>query len=270
VRTRDLDHIFLLRPSNRDFAEGKAPYNPIAWSGRAALFSKIAKIILAFALTWSFVTLGIYFSQAHQRAQLTASVRSVKATVSGCEGPGRYQHIRFHYVANGTAYDESAYDRTSTFTGGSGLIDACAMGTVNLLYLSSDPKRWSIAPLSPITRDELHGGISPVYLVAGPVALLCAGIFAFVAFSLRQQIARQERVRDYGIILDAVLIKAFEITDGESPFNLRCNYHFVDPHGVTLAGKGYAFQKGMNKKSLPVPGTRLLVLYVDQKCFEAL
>jgi hypothetical protein len=262
--------LFLLNPANRNFAEGKGPYSSGNFTGTVSAMSALAKVALAAGSVLTLAALGIYFYQAHGRDSLIASVQSVQATVSGCEGPGRYQHIRFHYMANGTPYDQSAYDRLSIFTGGSGLIDACAAATVKLLYLAGDPARWSIAPLSPITRDELQGGISFPYLAAGPTCLLVAGIFGLTASTLRRRQAKQERLGRYGVIFPGELIKA-EMDDSEnSIYNIRCKYRFTTNRGTALTGTSSGRRRDIGRKNLPPPGTPLMVLYVDDDLYEAL
>jgi hypothetical protein len=262
--------VFLLNPANRDFIEGKARFS-VGDSSRAAsvtgTISKIALIAGAFATLGG---MGGYFYQEHAKANLLASVKSVTATVSGCEGPGRYQHIRFHYQVDGRPYDENAYLRRSIFVGGSGLIDACAGGPVKLNYLAGEPGRWAIAPLSPITKEELQNDMDEPYLVAGPFLLVIAGIFWLTAFALRRRHARYERLRDFGTILGAQLVKLKQ-DDGEgSAYNLICTYLFRNPQGIDITGSSGGFQGELKKKDFPAPGTKLLVLYVDDKLHEAL
>ncbi len=270
MTTRDLTGVFLLNLANRDFALGKGPFpcrdSPVATS----FMSAGAKIALWIGAAATLATLGSDLYEKHVRESLIASVRSVTASVSGCEGPGRYQHVRFHYTVDGKPYDQNAYWQLSIFIGGSGLTDACAAGTVKLNYLAGEPGRWAIAPLSPIKRDELQSGISGTYRSAGPAFLVASACFGLTAFRLRKDRAQQERLRDFGVVLEAELVKA-RLDDGDgSPYSFLCEYRFRNPTGLGLIGKTRGFQKGIQMKDLPLPGTRMLVLYVDHKLHQAL
>lgn len=270
MTSRDFSKLFLLDLAHRDFAEGKAPYPVKDAKGTIRFLALLVRGALGTGAALTAVTLGIFFYQSQAHDRLLASVQTVQAKVSGCEGPGRFQNVRFQYMVNGAAYDQSAYWQRSAFTGPSGLIDACAAGTVSLRYLASDPNRWAIAPLSPIRRDELTGGISGAWLVAGPMLLLIAGIFGLTRSLLRKRQARNERLRDHGVILDAELIKAEPYSDEDSHFNLRCEYRFTNPEGVTVTGRTLGLRPDIKKKNLPPPGTHLLVLYADPQTHEAI
>jgi hypothetical protein len=263
--------VFFLNPANADFAEGKGLY--IIDSPRALNFiSTVMRIslMLGAALTVAASIAYFYSAGAHQR--LLSSVRPVTANVTGCEGPGRFQNVQFHYTIDGKPYDQSAYLRPSQFVGGSGLIDACASGsgTVQLRYLAADPSRWSIAPLSPLKREELEQGTSSMYLMFGPTLLLIAGIYALVWRSLKKRKEKQERLRSAGMILKAELIKAKEDASEDSRYNIRCEYRFTSPRGTVLTGNTSGLRRDIKKTDYPPPGTPMLVVYVDDELFEAL
>jgi Protein of unknown function (DUF3592) len=262
--------VFLLDLKNADFAEGKGPYR--VDSGRGMAFSAtVTRIALILGAAMTLAAGTVYFYQANAKDRLPASVRTVTATVTGCEGPGRFQNIRFHYTVDGKTYDQSAYMRQSQFLGPAGLIDSCAGGnTVQLSYLGADPDRWSIAPLSPLTREELESRPSPFYLVTGGTLLLIAGIFALATWKLKSRKARQEKLGARGVLLKAQLVRAREDNCEDTSYNIRCDYRFLNPLGRELSGTSSGYRRGMKKKNLPPAGTEMLVLYVDDNLFEAL
>jgi hypothetical protein len=261
--------VFLLNLANADFVAGKAPYR-VDSGRRVSISAALTKVALTLGTAITLAAATAYLYQEHAKGQLRESVRTVTAAVTGCEGPGRFQNIRFHYTADGKNYDQSAYWRQSTFVGPSGLTDSCAKGTVQLNYLSGDANRWSIAPLSPLTRADLESRISAGYVVAGPTLLLIAGIFALTTMGLKSRKARQEKLATTGVILKAEMTRAREYNDEDSRDNIRCEYRFLSPQGVELSGTAFGYREGMKKKDLPPAGTEMLVIYADDKAFEAL
>jgi hypothetical protein len=261
--------VFLLNLKNADFAEGKGPYR--VDSGRGMAFSAtVTRIALILGAAMTLAAGTLYFYQANAKDRLLASVQTVTATVTGCEGAGRFQNIGFHYAVEGKTYDQSAYMRQTQFVGPSGLTDSCSGKTVRLRYLNGDPNRWSIAPLSPLTRDELESRTSPVYVVSGGTLLLIAGVFALTTKGLKSRKERQEKLAGRGVILKAQLVRAREDNSEDSGYNIRCEYRFLNPRGMEVTGTTSGYRQGMKKKSLPAAGTEMLVLYVDDKLFEAL
>ena len=261
--------VFLLNLANSDFVEGKAPYR--VDSGRGAAFSStVTRVSLMLGVAMTLAAGTTYLYQENAKERLRASVRTLSATVTGCDGPGRFQNIRFHYTVDGNTYDQSAYARQTLFVGPSGLIDSCAAGTVRLNYLSANPERWSIAPLTPITREEMEHGVSAPFLAAGPAFLLVAGIFALTAMGLKARKARQEKLAARGVILKAELVRARKDDSEDSAYNIRCEYRFLNPRGVEVSGISSGYRRGMKKKDLPPAGTEMLVIYVNDDLFEAL
>jgi len=262
--------VFLLNLANADFAAGKGPY-PVMSGRRLAFVSAVARIAVMLGAALTLAAAATYFYQANAKERLLSSLQTVTATVSGCAGPGRFQNIRFHYTVEGKAYDQSAYWRGTEFVGPSGLTDACTAPTIRLNYLAGDPNRWSVAPISPITRQEREATtISAFYVIIGPFFLFVASIFSLTGYALRKTKEKQERLAKEGVILKAELIKAKEDTTEDSPFNIRCEYRFTNPRGEVLTGKTSGIRPDVKKKDYPPPGTPMLVLYVNDHLFEAL
>jgi hypothetical protein len=261
--------VFLLNLAHADFAAGKGTF-PVD-SGRAGrVLGGIARISLMLGAAATLAAAVAYFHQVSAKEDLLASVRIITATVSGCEGPGRFEHIRFHYKVDGKQYDQNAYLRRSVFIGSSGLTDACAAPTVRLEYLAGDPNRWSIAPLSPITREEREAEISAVYVTVGPMFLFVAGVFSFTVLVLKNRKEKQEQLAREGVILPAELIKVSEDMNDESVYNIRAEYRFLNPRAEVVTGRNSGIRLDLKKKDYPPAGTPMLVLYVSDDLFEAL
>ncbi len=261
---------FFLYPANREFAEGKRPYQPADLTRSASIASRIAKFIMIGGVlaTLGAGVLYLYQDQAHEK--LLASVKTVTAQVTGCEGPGMYQHIRFHFTVDGKAYDQSAYSENREFMGGSTMIDACKEMTVELNYLPSDPNRWSAAPISPLSRDEREAKPNSDMFLAGPMIFALAGIPALVSFVTRKQIVRQEALKAGGIALKGELLRAEEDKSDDSPSTVICHYRFTNPAGMLMNGQTSAYRPDLNKGNYPPPGTPIYLIYVTDRLFQML
>jgi hypothetical protein len=261
---------FFLDPSNRDFAEGKGPYQPGDLTRSALATSTVSKFLM---LGGVLATLGagvLYLYQEQEHEQLLASVKSVTAEVSGCDGPGRFEHIRFRYTVDGKVYDQSAYSQQREFMGGSTLIDVCKTMTVELNYLPSDPNRWSAAPIHPLSRDEREAKPNADMFIAGPMIFALGGFFAFVSFHFRKQIARQDALKAGGIALKGELRRMEEDTSEESPYPVVCYYQFINPAGGLVYGKSAPYRGDLEKRHYPQTGTPVYVIYTTDQRFEML
>jgi hypothetical protein len=259
---------FLLEPANRDFADGKGRYQP---------GDLIPAVRISRTLSWLLMIAGIlatvgagvfYLYQEQKHDELLASVKTVTAQVSGCEGPGRYEHIRFRYTVDGKIYDPLAYAQEREFRGPSTLIDACRAMTVELNYLPSDPNRWSAAPISPISRDEREAKPNANMFIPGPMIFALGGLSAFISLRLRKQIAKQDTLSARGIVLQGELLRIDEIEVGS--IDVSCYYQFKNPAGVLIKGRSEARRRDLNKADYPPPGTPVYVIYATDQIFEIL
>jgi len=259
---------FLLVPANRDFAEGKGQYQPGDLMPGARVTRTLSKFLMIGGIL---ATLGagvLYLYQEQEHEELLASVKTVTAQVSGCEGPGRYEHIHFRYTVDGKVYDQLASSRLPEFRGPSTMIDACRAMTVELNYLPSNPNRWSAAPISPLSRDEREAKPNADMFLAGPMIFALGGLSAFVSFRLRKQIAKRDALSAGGIVLPGELLLIDEIEAGST--DLICYYQFKNPAGVLLKGKSENRRPDLRKKNYPPPGTPVYVIYATDQMFEIL
>jgi hypothetical protein len=261
---------FFLNPANRDFAEGKGPYQPRDFTRGASIAGTLAKFLLTGAVL---ATLGaglLYLYQDQKHEELVASVKSVTAQVSGCEGYGRFQHIRFRYTVDGKTFDQSAYSQWREFMGPSTMIDACQTMTVELNYLPSDPNRWSAAPISPLSRDEREAKPNTDMFIAGPMMFAFGGIAALVAFVIRKQIDKQAVLSAGGIALRGELLRTEEDTSDELPGTIICHYQFTNPAGMLMTGRSMERRRDLKKEDYPPPGTPVYVVYATDQFFGML
>jgi len=218
-------------------------------------------------------TLGagvIYLYQELKHEELLASVKTVTAQVSGCDGPWKFEHVRFRYTVEGKVYDQSAYSQKPEFMWPSTIVDGCKTMTVELNYLASDPNRWSAAFISPLSWDEREAKPNANLFIAGPMILALGGIFAFASFLLRKQIARQDVLKAAGIVLEGELLRMEEDTSQESPFPLICYYQFKNPVGALRNGKSTPYEGDLKKSNYPPPGTPVYVIYATDEVFQML
>jgi hypothetical protein len=261
---------FFLDPANRDFAEGKGLYQPPDLTGSASMTRTMGKFLMIGGVL---ATLGagvVYLYQEQEHELLLGSVKSVAAQVSGCEGPGRYEHIRFGYTVGGKAYDQSAYSRSPEFLWPSTMTEACKTRTVELNYLASDPNRWSAAPISPLSGDERDAKPNGDMFIAGPMIFALGGIFAVGSVGIRKQIAKQDALKAGGIVLKAELLRMEDDTSEESPYPVVCYYQFINPAGGLVYGKSAPYRGDLEKRDYPQTGTPVYLIYTTDQCFEML
>lgn len=259
---------FFLEPSNQDFADGKGRYQPSDLIPGARVTHTLSKFLMIVGVL-AMLGAGIfYLYQEQEHEELLASIKTVTAQVSGCEGPGRYEHIRFRYTVDGKVYDQSAYLQGREFRGPSTLIDACRTLTVELNYLPSNPNRWSAAPISPLSRDEREAKPNADMFFPGPMIFALGGLSAFVSLRLRKQIAKQDELNARGIVLQGELLRMEEIEVGS--IDLICYYQFKNPTGVLMNGKSEARRPDLGKDNFPPPGTPVYVIYATDQIFEIL
>jgi len=259
---------FFLNPANRDFTEGKGPYQVQDLRPSASKASTLAKFLTIGGVLATLGATALYFYQDHEHEQLVGSVKTVTAAVSGCEGPGRFQHIRFRYTVDGKAYDQSAYSQWREFMGPTTMTDACKTMTVELNYLPSDPNRWSAAPLSPLSRDEREAKPNADMFIAGPMIFAFGAISALVSVVIRKNIARRDALKAGGIALKGELLRMEEDTSDESSYTVVCYYQFKNPAGVLLKGRSGAYRPELKKGDYPPPGTPVYVVYATDRLFE--
>jgi len=261
---------FFLDPANRDFAEGKGPYRPKDVMPTVRSTRTIFRFLLWGGVLATLVAGVLYLSRELSHEQLLASVKTVTAQVSGCEGPWKFEHVRFRYTVGGKVYDQSAYAQKPEFMWASILPDACKTMTVELNYLTSDPNRWSVATISPLTWEERDAKPNPNMFLAGAILLALSGVFAFANFLFRKESVRQDALKATGIVLNGELLRMEEDASQDSANLFVCYYQFKNPAGVLLSGKSTSFESDLKKSEYPQPGTPVYVVYATDQTFQML
>jgi len=261
---------FFVEPANRDFAEGKGPYRPKDVMPTVRATRTIFRFLLWGGVLATLVAGVVYLSQEASHEELLASVKTVTAQVSGCEGPWKFEHVRFRYTVDGKVYDQSAYSQKPEFMWASTLPDACKTMTVELNYLTSDPNRWSVSTISPLTWEERDAKPNSNMFFAGAILLALSGAFAFANFLFRKESVRRDALKATGIVLNGEVLRVEEDTSQDSSHLLVCHYQFKNPAGVLLSGKSTPFEGDLKKGHYPQPGTPVYVVYATDQTFQML
>ncbi len=142
----------------------------------------------------------------------------------------------------------------SRFVGPSGLTDSCSGKPVQLRYLSEAPDRGSIAPLTPLTREELEGETSPIYAVSGCYFAVDRGNlrFDYDEVEVGESTAREACLT--GHHSEGRTRAAREDNSEDSAYNIRCDYGFLNPLGREVSGTSSGYRQGMKKKNFPPTG----------------
>src|SRR6185312_7814737 len=259
-----------VEPANRDFAEGKAPYRPKDVMPTVRATRIVSRVLLVGGVLATLVAGAVYLSQELKHEELLSSVKTVTAQVSGCEGPWKFEHVRFRYTVDGKLYDQSAYSQKPEFMWATTLPDACKTGTVELNYLTSDPNRWSVSTISPLTWAERDAKPDPNMFLTGAIALALSGVFAFASFLFRKESVRQDALKATGIVLSGELLRTEEDASQDSPNLFVCYYQFKNPAGVLMSGKSTPYEVDLKKPDHPQPGTPVYVVYATDQTFQML
>jgi len=261
---------FFVEPANRDFAEGRGPYRPKDVMPTLRATRALFRFFLLGGVLATLVAGGVYLSREMSHEELLDSVKIVTAQVSGCEGPWKFEHVRFRYTVDGKVYDQSAYAQKPEFMWATTLPEACKTGTVELNYLTADPNRWSVSTISPLTWDEREAKPNANMFLTGAILLALSGVFAFASFLFRKQSVRQEALKATGIVLHGELLRVEEDMSQDSSNVLVCYYQFKNPAGVLLSGKSTPFEGDLKKGICPQPGTPVYVVYATDETFQML
>jgi hypothetical protein len=272
--------VFLLNLKDAEFAEGKGPL-PLGPTISKAFTSTASKVLLISGALLTIAGLGIYLYKSSEHNKLVNSVRTITASVTGCDAPHikvggmdvyqDYTQIRFHYNVGNRQYDESPTSRGSNYVEQGDMIRACKSGTNTILlqYLEDEPGRWAAAPHSPLKRDEMELQFNPAVLIVGLLLLFCGGLYWLVTRAMRNSIARRKRLAMEGVILPAELIKVTK-ADQDEYYTMNCDYQFKNPQGVTMKGSTPSLRQDVGVDEYPQAGTPMLVVYVNDDLFEAL
>lgn len=110
------------------------------------------------------------------------------------------------------------------------------------------------------------------YIIAGPLLLFLAAVYWLISWIQSRRASKEGRLAAEGGLLPGELIKAkYYSGSGDSNIpTLRIDFRFTAPDGQTIEKRQTLNRFDFTRKTLPPPGSQLLVLYVDKDLSEAL
>jgi len=256
----DLDSVVFVRKQNRAFVTGQGPL--------ATSASKTVRRFLR-AGTWLFLIAGVVitlvvgameYSERQQRAALEASVKTVDAQVVGCENRATSVPF-FSYTVDGKVIHHYARQTRA---------DMCDKRSWQVSYVPGNPDAWAVAPDSPL--EPFEDNIDALWIVIGPVLFLLAAIYWLFTWSQERRAGKEGRLAREGGLLGAELVKAKYYAGGadSGSSSIGLKFTMTLPSGETVARKQSFSRYDLSPYDLPPPGTKLLVLYVDETLQEVL
>ncbi|HSY86786.1 MAG TPA: hypothetical protein VLA85_09460 [Verrucomicrobiae bacterium] len=254
----DLDSVVFVRKQNRAFVTGQGPM--------ATSASKGARRFLR-AGTWLFLIAGVvillvvgameYFER-QQRAELEGSLRTVDAVVVGCDNTATSVPA-FRYTAEGKTYEHYPPQTRA---------DSCDKKPWQVIYVAGNPDLWAVAPDSPLPPFE--DNIDAIWIVIGPCLFLLAAIYWLFTWFQERRAGKEARLAKEGGLLGAELVQAKYYAGDDGGSTIRLKYTMTPPKGQPVERKRSFSRYDLNHRALPPPGSKLLVLYVDETLHEVL
>ena len=254
----DLDSVVFVRKQNRAFVTGQGPL--------ATSASKTVRRFLR-AGTWVFLIAGVvitlivgameYFER-EQRAELEGSLRTVDAQVVGCENTVTSVPF-FSYTAEGKTYHHYAPQTRA---------DMCDNKPWRVTYVAGNPDAWAVAPDSPLPPFE--DNIDGIWIVIGPCLFLLAAIYWLFTLFQERRAGKEARLAKEGGLLGAELVQAKYYAGDDGGSSIRLKFTMTPPKGQPVERKQSFSRYDLDHRALPPPGSKLLVLYVDETLQEVL
>ena len=257
----DLNSVVFVRKQNRAFVTGQ---------GRLA--TSASKTVRRFlrAGTWLFLIAGVvitlivgameYFER-EQRAELEGSLRTVDAVVVGCENTATSVPA-FRYTAEGKAYEHFPPQTRA---------DSCDKKPWRVTYIAGNPDAWAVAPDSPLPPfedniDALVDRYRPLPVPAGG-DLLALHLVPGAARRQGGAAGQGGRAASAPSFCKPNITRVAR-TGGSS--SIRLKFRMTPPKGEPVERKQSFSRYDLDHRALPPPGTKLLVLYVDETLQEVL
>jgi hypothetical protein len=122
------------------------------------------------------------------------------------------------------------------------------------------------AVASGLPFSEMNG----FFLFAGPVLLLSAAIYYLFNLFIRRRANIEKQLIERGGLLAGELVSTKFRSDENGGTTLRVECRFTSPSAMNLTGKRHFNRYDVDRKAPPPPGTKLLIVYVDDKVWEVL
>jgi hypothetical protein len=249
----DLDSVVFFRSKNRDFVTGQGPF-PVSARPWARRFMRIGTWVLLAA--GILVSIGVGVAELYEReqwARLESVLKTVDAEVVGC-GAGDTTVPFFRFAADGKIINHYPPQTRA---------DICDNRAWQVTYIPGDPDAWAVAPDSPLPPFE--DDINAIWIGLGPCLLLVAGLYWLLArMQDRQRVRERRLVAEGGLVGGELLSVKYREGDDSGP-SLSVKFRVNLPDGRSIDDKQTLSLFDFTRKTLPPVGSKLLVLWVDEK-----
>ena len=253
----DLDSVVFFHGKYRDFVTGRGPF-PVAARPWARRFMRIGGWVLLAA--GILISIGVAVAELYEReqwARLQSVLKTVDAEVVGC-GAGDTVPF-FQFTADGKVINHYPPETRA---------DICDNKKWQVTYIPGDPDAWAVAPDSPLPPFE--DSIDAIWIAVGPLLLLVAGLYWLLARMQDRQRVRERRLVAEGALVGGELLSAKYYEGQDSGPSLSVKFRVNLPDGRSIDGKQSLMLFDFTRKTLPPAGSKLLVLWVDEKVRQVL
>ncbi len=254
----DPESVIFFRKQYRDFITGRGPFPVSArpWARRVMRVG--AWVLLAAGIL---VSVGVGVAELYEReqwAQLQSVLKTVDAEVVGC-GAGDTTVPFFRFTADGKVITHYPPQTRA---------DMCDAKKWQVTYVPGDPDAWAVAPDSPLPPFE--DSIDAIWIAVGPCLLLVAGFYWLLARMQDRQRVRERRLVAEGALVAGELLSVKYREGDDSGPSLSVKFRVGLPDGRSVDAKQSLILFDFTRKTLPPVGSKLLVLWVDDKLQQVL
>jgi len=256
----ELDTVVFVRKLNRAFVTGRGPLGPPS-PRPARRFLRIGMWLMLFTgVVISLLVGAAEYFERQQWKDLQTTLRTVDAEVIGCDD-ATLVVPQLRYTAEGKTYQH--YPRE---THG----DICDKKPWQVTFVTGAPDSWAIAPASPLPPFEDE--IGEYWIISGPFLLSLAAVYWLFLWFANRRAGREARLVKEGGLLGAELLQAKYYAGGpdSGSSSIRLKFRMTPPKGEPVERKQSFSRYDLDHRALPPPGTKLLVLYVDETLQEVL
>jgi len=245
---------FILNSLNVPFITGKTRALPISGGGILIFLGVVFILPALFFAVPAFMNVLVF---ATRGTPTTAVITDMQPTEnSGKSGTTYTYYVTFQY--------RDALERTFSHTqrlSGTVYYQLGIGQTAPIMYDRDNP---SVAQLSGIYRDntEYNSAISDGVMFLVP-AILVASLGLMIT-------TRTLRLQRSGQILKGVVLKADSAWNSKTGNTVTIQYQVIAPTGKPLVRTGSTIRNDLKGKPLPVRGTPVYVVYVNDKLYRML
>ncbi|MEQ8673518.1 MAG: DUF3592 domain-containing protein [Aggregatilineales bacterium] len=242
------DTVFLLDPRHDAYVTGDAPY---LLDGSLSNFQRILIFLLVT------ICIGLVLTEIINTDDIaiTTEAQIITAEEDLTTSPISYFVVYRYQDEDGNNYTDERDIPLNTFRKIEG------EDTVQVRYL----------PLTPFDAELVVGETRFFEQVRGTLILLGLLFILLVyviVFWLIIPSQRNQRLEREGALLKAKLINAYPTGGNARRHRINVEYHFSTPSGKNIARTTHQIRPDLKDKPLPVMGTAMTVLYVNDRLFK--